>query len=145
MNGMTPQDFERKLKKLNKWLRVDHTRIAYPYSRDYPTCGLYHDQQFIIGVAQKFQPEYTVAGVDLSHLEKRDEFELIEEILETGFIPDDLKERIPEKILWRGYKSILSHLCRINLINREEAQKAFRCEIFPLKLEYPRNYINFPT
>ncbi len=139
MNGMFPSEFNRKIKKLNPSLWVDLSKIAYPYSREYPTCGLYKDKKFLIGVPQKYVPEWTVSGVDFKKLTKSKKFEDIVDILDKGFIPEG--SNIEERLLWRGYRSILAHLCRLGHIDRQKAQKLFHCEITPNRMEFPRNFV----
>lgn len=139
MNGMTPQDFNRKLKKLNPRLWVDHSKIAFPYSKEYPTCGLYIDEKFIMGVPQKFVPEWTVAGVDMERMVKKNQNDELDYMLDKGFIPEG--KDIEERLLWRGYRAILSHLCKLGHIDKSRAEKSFKCEITPGRKEYPRNFV----
>lgn len=139
MNGMTPSEFNYRLKKLNSSLWVDHSKIAYPYSKEYPTCGLYSYEKFLMGVPNKFVPEWTVSGADMERMLKRDQHDEVNYMLDKGFIPEG--KNIEERLLWRGYRAILSSLCRLGYINKSKAEKIFRCEIQPKRMEFPRNFV----
>lgn len=151
---MTPSEFNSKLQKLNSSLWVDYSRIAYPYSQEYPTCGLYHNKEFIMGVPQLWVPEYTVSGVDMLKLQKDGRHDVIKKLLTTGFIPVDVmatpeghfkyESSCEEKLLWRGYKAILASLIRRRLIDWDKAEKIFGCTLIPGQMEFPRNFIQFP-
>lgn len=136
---MLPLDFDHKLKRGNKSLWIDYKNIAYPYSKEYPTCGLYLNEKFIMGVPHKWVPEWTVAGADLAKLDRLKRHETLKTMLNKGFIPEG--ELVEERLLWRGYRAILASLCRQNIISTERAQKIFRCEITPNRKEFPRNFI----
>lgn len=144
MQGLTPQEFERKLKKLNKNLWVDHTKIAYPYSKDYPTCGLYCNDRFVMGVPQKFVPEYTIMGADLKRLEEKGEKETLAFMLDKGFLPEG-RDDIEERILWRGSRAILASLARDRYINEDLVYKHFGFHIEKNRLQFPRYYIHLES
>lgn len=141
MQGLTPQDFNRKLKRLNPNLWVDHSRIAYPYHKDYPTCGLYCGTKFIMGVPQKFVPEWTVGGADLKILEKRKRYEDLEYMLEKGFIPEGKEDSIEERILWRGSRAILASLARDRYIDERKVHSVFGFYIEKNRMQFPRYYV----
>lgn len=136
---MVPSEFEYKLKKLNSCLWVDHKNIAYPYLKEYPTCGLYINDRFIMGVPHKWVPEWTVAGADLLKLDRLKRRATLDRMIDYGFIPEG--DTVEERLLWRGYRAILASLCRQGIINKEKAEKIFRCEITPNRKEFPRNFI----
>lgn len=139
MQGCSPQDFERKLKKLNKDLWVDHEKIAYPYHKDYPTCGLYLNTKFIMGVPQNFVPVYSVMGTDLMRLEKIGDIETLNYIDDYGFLPEG--KNLEERILWRGAKPILASLARQGYIDEYKVSKYFGFHIYKKQMEYPRFFI----
>lgn len=142
MSGMTASEFNQKLQRVNRALWVDLSRIAYPYSKLYPTCGLYHYDKFVMGVPQKHVPEWTVAGVDMERMVKQGQDDELKKMLKDGFIPAD--GSVEEKLMWRGYKAILASLCRQGYISQRKTEKVFRCRIAPRQMEFPRNFIQFP-
>jgi len=142
MNGCTTKDFNRKLRKLNPLLRVDHERIAWTHP-EYPECGLYYGTQYLYGVPQYFVPTYSIAGVNFEVLKKRDEFETIKYLDKYGFCPPG-KENL-EEVLWRGAKAILTDLARRGLIDIKAACREFNLELFLRCPEYPRNYVQHVT
>lgn len=142
MNGCTTKDFHRKLKKLNPLLRVDHDRIAWTHP-EYPECGLYYGKKYLFGVPQYFTPEYSIAGVNFKTLQRLDDFETIKYLEKYGFCPKG-KETI-EEILWRGSRTILSDLCRRGYITKEQVAKEFKFDIYPNRIDYPRNYVQHET
>ncbi len=133
-------DFYRKLRKLNKSLRIDIDRIAYPYSQDYPTCGLYCDNKYLMAVPQYFVPKYTICAVNFNNLVKFNRFEEIKHINEYGFIPEG--KDITERLLWRGYKAILNSLIRTKYLTEDGVKREFRFAPEKGRLEFPRNFIN---
>lgn len=139
-NAISTKDFSRKLKKLNPRLRVDHERIVYPHP-DYPTCGLYNGNKYLFAVPQIAVPQYTVAGFDFARLGK--DWQQTQKVLETGYVPRGYEQY--EEFLWRGYRAILTQLCRFGDLNKEKAQKEFKIRIEPRCLEFPRNFINLPN
>lgn len=138
MNGLSVTDFSRKLKRLNPSLWVDYQKIAYPYHKDYPTCGLYKETTFIMGVPNKFVPEYTVAALNFNRIKNDTELLMC---LDRDGLPPEGKE-LDERILWRGYKSILARLANDGYIDRSKAQKLFKCELPERQKEYPRNFVH---
>ena len=142
MNGWTTKDFNRKLRKLNPLLRVDHERIAWTHP-EYPECGLYYDGRYLYGVPQYFVPVYSIAGVNFNILKLRDDFETVKYLDKYGFCPPG-KVGL-EEILWRGAKTILSDLSRRGLIDPTKAKKDFRLDFSPNQVEYPRHYVQHVT
>ncbi len=141
MQGLIIQDFERKLKKLNPRLWIDHTKISYPYLKEYPTCGLYLDTKFIAGVPQYFIPEYSVAGIDLQQMADRHHHDFYNEIIKTGLIPEHNPHRYSDRLLWRGSRVILAALTLRGNIDQYKAQKLFRHDIHPRRLDFPKHYV----
>lgn len=122
---------------------VDLKRIAYPYSKEFPTCGLYKGTKFLIGVPNGFVPEYTIAGADLERLDKAKDHKTLTHMLDKGFVPQG--EQVEERIMWRGYKSILSFLVKKGYLEKGPTERLFDCSLPERQNEFPRNYIQFKT
>lgn len=140
MEGMSIFEFEKRLHKLDKKFRVDRTRIAYPYSKDYPTCGLYHGNKFVMGIPQYYVPKNTVAAVNFKKLIDRNKFATIAFIEKYGFFPE--YDKHDERLLWRGYMAIISSLIRQKYVTYQQASKYFHPECRACITEWPRNYVH---
>lgn len=129
-------DFQYKLLKLNRGLRIDTERQATPYYKEFPVAGLYYGDKYLFGVPHQIVPEYTLAAINFTKLQYLGYFDKIEEINRTGLAIDD------ERILWRGYRAILNNLVRMGYINQRKAEKEFNIKLNPKIAQLPRNYIN---
>lgn len=105
--------FREKLQKLNKRLWVDVTNRAYPYHKDFPTAGLYHDTEYLMAVGHNIVPEYTII------------------------------EKNTERVLAPGYRAIVDRLIRKGLVNKKQAERVFNCEFFDKPKPLPKRELDF--
>lgn len=136
--GMYTFDFDSRLKKLNRNLWVDRGRISYSHP-EYPICGLYNGNKYLMAVPQFYSPMNSVAGFDFEKHRHFHNFDAIKAVFDSGFCPKGFENE--EELLWRGYKAILAELGRQGLININKAEKIFRCEIQAKRQEFPRNFV----
>jgi hypothetical protein len=137
LEGRSTADFDRRLHQINNKLRIDRSRISYPHA-DYPTCGLYRNGQYLLGIPQKYAPRWSLCGLDFNRL--REPIESTKYIERTGYLPE-IDSGAEFKLLWRGYQAILEDLCRRGLINEEKAEKIFGIDLYPKRGENPKNFI----
>lgn len=114
---------------------VDVNRESSQRDPEYPTAGLYIDDKFIMGVPHNYVPEYSIAALDFNMMIREGKYKELNKALETGYCED-------EKILWRGWRAIVSGLIRLEYCTKEKAEKVFNTHFNTHTKEYPRNYVN---
>jgi len=140
-------DFQCNLKKLNPYLWIDAERRNTLYHSDFPIAGIYHEGKYITGTSHNYVPEYTILGVNPEKLREKD---LIPSDFtgNTGqYYDQDFIDKIPNgyleyKVLAKGYRAILSQLCRLGLIKRDKAERLFNCSLEPSRYTFPKRYID---
>lgn len=130
-------DFRSKLKKLNPTLWVDTDRRANPYQYDdYPCAGLYSGTKFITATPHIHVPEYSWAAINFINTPREE----LDQVLKTGMLPED--GHLPFRLLWRGWRVIVSSLIQQGLVNREQAEKEFRFKYYEKRTEFPKHFIH---
>jgi len=138
---MFASDFISKLQKLNKSLWADTERSASVYG--HPTRGLYNGTKFIMGIPHYYIPIHSTSAINMERLKSLGKLEVLKTARDQGTLPqDEGGEEVPERLLVRGQKSILSHLLRSHLIDRHKAEKIFRITLEPNRIWFPRNFIH---
>ncbi len=153
MDGMLVSDFARKLSKLNPDLWVDLEKISYPYSMDYPTCGLYlngkrssdsRPMKYLGSVPQYYIPRLGRIGLNLKKFETTFGLEKLAELEKTGFLPEGCEE-FSHHILWRGWHTIVKSLCLQKIVDQSKAEKIFNCSFTPLTSANPTHWVHLET
>ena len=131
---MLTSDLYSNLRKLNNGFLIKDESINRVGIEGYPIVGLYCNQKFLMAIPRTYIPEYSIAGVNLKRLERR-EPEKYKEAIKTGHCDN-------EKILIRGWKAIINSLVRQQYIDRNRTEKLFyRFHYEENRKEYPRAFI----
>lgn len=128
-------NFYSRIRKLNPRIWIDVNRESRQRDSEYPTAGMYLGDRFLMGVPHIEVPEFSVSALDFNKMTIDGRFEELDEALETGFHPE-------EKILWRGWRAIVSSLIRQGYVDKTKAERLFDTHFNTQQKEFPRNFIN---
>lgn len=135
-------DFHYNLRKLNSRLCIDvNQQTTQGGFEDFPTAGLYlqdfnGNMKYLFGVPHQTVPEYSIAAIDFSTMERWGQYSAINEIKTSHLAVDK------EKLLWRGWRATINNLIRMGHVEQPKAEKIFNTYFEPNRLQLPRTYID---
>jgi hypothetical protein len=143
-------NFYDHLQKLNPRIKIDCEHQVTPYHKDWPMAGLYVDNKYIMGVSHQEVPEFTLIAINGRKLRAAgypvgDMIGKSNKFFDSDFIENIRKkdpDALDERVLAKGYRSILAELVKRKAIDKMQAEFLFGVTIEPNRPTFPKRYLD---